>query len=219
VNEQPHVHVAADDGVFDLIEWSLHGREVRLVELQREKGAGERSRDGDALAADIGALCRGSRDETRSVAIAHGCAVREQCVPVSEVGVCVDGDRGDLELRAQGALIERFDILQLVDVAQVAGIDFPFGERVEHERVVGIRAMGDVDGGGHCGGWWLVAGGWWLVVLPQGRRAHGCTTRPGPSVPLLRRFNGGDDLVLVPLVLREILRQLGCLRGDEALLE
>src|SRR6185312_10311272 len=107
--------------------------------------------DRDALAADVGALRRCARDEPRAVTIAHGSAVREQRVAVGEVSVCVNGDRGDLELGAQRALVERFDILQLVDVAQIAGVNLPFGERVEHERVVGIGAVGDVNGGRHAG--------------------------------------------------------------------
>ncbi len=57
--------------------------------------------------------------------------------------------RGDLELGAQRAPIERLDVLQLVHITQVAGIELPFGERVEHERIVGIGTVGDTDGLGH----------------------------------------------------------------------
>jgi hypothetical protein len=33
-----------------------------------------------------------------------------------------------------------------MDVTQLAGIELSLGEGVEHERVVGIGAVGDVDG-------------------------------------------------------------------------
>ena len=88
-----------------------------------------------------------ARDEARAVAIAHRGAVRQQRVAVGQVGVGVDRDRGDLELTAHRALVQRLDVLQLVDVGEAFGVDLPGGERVEHERVVGIRAVGDVDRG------------------------------------------------------------------------
>ena len=69
-------------------------------------------------------------------------------VAVGEVGIGVNRHRRDLELATQRALVEAFDVLELVDVSQVFGVDLAFGKRVEHERVVRIRAVGDVDGGG-----------------------------------------------------------------------
>ena len=58
-------------------------------------------------------------------------------------------DGGHLELGPPGALIQGLDVRQLVDVTQVAGIDLPLGERVEHEGVVGVGAVSDVDGASH----------------------------------------------------------------------
>ena len=46
---------------------------------------------------------------------------------------------------AQGALVERLDVGELVYVAQLAGVDLALGEGVEHEGVVRIGAVGDVD--------------------------------------------------------------------------
>jgi hypothetical protein len=56
--------------------------------------------------------------------------VREQRVAVGEVGVRVDRNGGHLELTAQRALVERFDVLKLVDVGEAFGVDLPVGERV-----------------------------------------------------------------------------------------
>ncbi len=80
----------------------------------------------------------------------------------------MDRDRGDLELAPPGALVERLDVGQLVDVAQVAGVDLAFGERVEHERVVGVGTVGDVDGLA-----WILIGG---EVKMAERAEIGCIT-------------------------------------------
>ena len=50
VDQQPDIHLAVDDRVFDLIERRDDGLEVRLVEAEREIRARERPGDGDALA-------------------------------------------------------------------------------------------------------------------------------------------------------------------------
>ena len=42
--------------------------------------------------------------------------------------------------------IERLDVLQFVREVQIAGVDLVVGQGVEHERVVGIGAVADVDG-------------------------------------------------------------------------
>jgi len=52
---------------------------------------------------------------------------------------------GDLELSAKRALVQCLDVLQLMDVGQSFGIDFSGGERIEHERVVRVRTVGNVD--------------------------------------------------------------------------
>ena len=143
----PRSTVAVHDGVLDLVERGGDRDEVRLVELEREIGAwsavpGWRS----AFRFDVSRVCGVERDEARAVPVAHRRAMRKQRVAVAEVGVGVNRDRRDLELAAHRALVEALDVLQLVDVGQPFGIDLPGGERVEHERVVRVRAVGDVDG-------------------------------------------------------------------------
>jgi hypothetical protein len=54
-------------------------------------------------------------------------------------------DRRDLELAGQRTPVEGFNVGQLVDVAE-RGVDEALGERVEHERVVGVGGMADMDG-------------------------------------------------------------------------
>src|SRR6185503_17041446 len=55
---------------------------------------------------------------------------------------------GDLELTPERALIQRLDVLQLVNVAQPFRVDLALRERVEHEGIVGVWAMRDVNGAG-----------------------------------------------------------------------
>ena len=149
VDQQSEVDVAVLDGILDRVEWRGDRDEVGLVQPQGEEGTREGAGNGDALAANTGPRHWLPRHESRTVLIAHGRTVREEGVFVGQVRVRMDRDRSYLELTEEGALVERFYILQLVDVTQIAGIDLPFGKSVEHERVVGIRAVGDVDGSSH----------------------------------------------------------------------
>ena len=57
----------------------------------------------------------------------------------------MQADGGQLQLAGEGAAVERFDIDQLVDELVRAGVDLAVGQRVEHERVVGIGAVADAD--------------------------------------------------------------------------
>jgi hypothetical protein len=57
----------------------------------------------------------------------------------------VDRDGRDLELAAEGAPIEGFDVLQLVDETQITGLDEIAGQRPEHERIVTVRRMCDAQ--------------------------------------------------------------------------
>src|SRR5262245_62464426 len=50
-------------------------------------------------------------------------------------------DGRDLQLSGQGPPIERLDILELVNEAEPACIDSIMRERIEHECIVGIRAV------------------------------------------------------------------------------
>ena len=69
----------------------------------------------------------------------------KQGVLVEQIGIGVDADGRDFELALEGAAVERLDVLQFVLKDQVAGVDLAVGQGVEHEGVVGIGAMSDVD--------------------------------------------------------------------------
>ena len=52
--------------------------------------------------------------------------------------VGVDADRGDVQLAARGAFVQRLDVLEDVLELPAARVDLVLGERVKHERIVGI---------------------------------------------------------------------------------
>ena len=62
-----------------------------------------------------------------------------------DIGVGVDAEGGDLVLTALGTLVERLDVFEDVLEAVGAGIDGAAGEAVEHERVVGVGAVGQAN--------------------------------------------------------------------------
>jgi len=71
--------------------------------------------------------------------------MRQEGVAVGQVGVGVERNGGHVELAGEGAAIQRLDVGQLVLVVPVARVHLPRGERVEHERIVGVRAVRDPD--------------------------------------------------------------------------
>ena len=61
----------------------------------------------------------------------------------------MDRDRGDLQLGSEGPLVQRFDVAELMHVLERARVELAFGQGVEHERVVRVRAVGDSYDPGH----------------------------------------------------------------------
>src|SRR5689334_20911907 len=72
--------------------------------------------------------------------------MRQKGVPIRQICISVDRYGGNVKFATQRASVQRLDVLQLVHVADAVGVDLSVGERVEHERVVGVRAMREVDG-------------------------------------------------------------------------
>ena len=136
MDEQSHVHVAVHNRILDEVEGSEYGNEVGLIHLEGEVRAGERARNRDALSLYIRADGWLTRHQARSIPVAHGGAMRQQRIPVADVRICMNGNRRDLQLPPQGALVQRFDILKLMHVRQALGIDLSRGECVEHERII-----------------------------------------------------------------------------------
>jgi hypothetical protein len=67
------------------------------------------------------------------------------------MSVRVERDGRDGELPGERPVVQALDVGELVREAEPLRVHLPLGERVEHERVVGVRTVsqGDRLGGGH----------------------------------------------------------------------
>ena len=95
-------------------------------------------------------------DDHGAVAFADAAAAGHQGVLVLQVGIGVEGDGGDVvEGLVDGAVVQRLDVGEGVGELVAGDADLVGGQAVEHEGVVGVGAVGDVDllncgvGGGH----------------------------------------------------------------------
>src|SRR6267143_739036 len=66
---------------------------------------------------------RFARYQPRAVAITNARAMREQGIPVGEIRVRVQRDRGDFQLTRERAPVQGLDVRQLVYVAPAASVD------------------------------------------------------------------------------------------------
>ena len=64
-----------------------------------------------------------ARDQGRAIPVAHARARGQQRVPVGEVGEGMDAHGRDFQLTVQGAVVERLDVLELMDEPQAAGVE------------------------------------------------------------------------------------------------
>ena len=71
--------------------------------------------------------------------------MRQQHVALLHERVGGERDRGDLELALERPVVERLDVLQDVLELEAARVDLAGGEGPEHERVVGVGAVAEVD--------------------------------------------------------------------------
>ena len=144
VDEQPGLGLAIEDGLLNLVERNHDVLEVGLVEPQRQVRGRQRPRNRDAAPLD-GRRSAGLRDDDRAVVVAHAGAVRQQRVLVGEVRVGVKRDGGDFVRAVERGAIQRLDVGQHLLDDEPAGIDGAARQAEEHERIVGIGAVGDGD--------------------------------------------------------------------------
>ena len=144
VNEQPGVRLAVEDHLLDLVERHDGELEARLVQPQRQVRRGERAWYRDPRSFDP---CHAAfpRDHDRPIVVAHAGAVGQQRVLVEQVGVRVKRDRRHFVPSFERGPIQGLDVRQNLIDNEAVGIDGAAREAVEHERVVGIRTMGDGD--------------------------------------------------------------------------
>ena len=61
------------------------------------------------------------------------------------MGIGVQAQGRQFQLAAERPAIERFDIHQFVPEDVRSGVDLAAGQGIEHERIVGVGTMADVD--------------------------------------------------------------------------
>ena len=83
--------------------------------------------------------------EDGAVSLAHGRTGIHHPVLLMHEDVGGGGDGRHLELAGASAPIQRFDVLQHVLDLDALGLHLARSERVEHEGVVGVRAVADTD--------------------------------------------------------------------------
>ena len=143
---RPEIRLPLEHRLGDLVEGDLDDRRI----ARRRGAAAARPSCGCPgwrppcrsmlLAGD-----RLARDEDRPVALPHRRAGIHHAVLLVHQRVGRGGHRRHLELAGAGAPVERLDVLEHVLDLDVAGLHLARGERVEHEGVVGVRAVADAD--------------------------------------------------------------------------
>ena len=115
VDDKPRVIFSFLHRLEDLVEGQdFVGEPLRQQQAQGEERRGQRAGHGDAGGLQFLNRHRPAGDDHRPVAVAHAATAGQQGVLVEEVGVGVDADGGEVEFAAEGAAVERLDVLQLV---------------------------------------------------------------------------------------------------------
>ena len=154
VDEQAGVDAARLYGVDDLVEGNHDGFELRLEKAQGQIGRSAQAGHGDAAAGEFAALHGLAGDDDRAVAVAEAGAAIEQDVFLVQEGVGGKADGRDVVGLLVGGAVERFDVGQDVRELEPGRLHPVGGQGIEHEGVVGIRRMRQLDfhrfRGGFC---------------------------------------------------------------------
>ena len=132
MDDEAGFELARDDGGDDLVEGEGDCLDLGAEELEREKGGGERSGDGDARLLQVveRELARG--DDHGAISLSDRAAAGHQCVGLLHVGISVEADGGDI-------------VEGIVGELEAGNAHLVGGEAVEHEGIVGVRAVGYLD--------------------------------------------------------------------------
>ena len=145
VDHEPGVGAAGRDLVEDLVELQLAVSELTEREPKREERRRHPARHDDLGEPQLVEGQRLAGDEDRPVAGADAGPVRQQCIPVLHEWVRVQRDRSHLEAALERPLVQGLDVLQDLLEPEAPRVDRAGGDRPEHERVVRIRAVSELD--------------------------------------------------------------------------
>src|SRR5262249_39115352 len=143
--------LTSDDNIEDFIKGHDHMLKVAAktrfsqAQAQREVGSCQGSGDGNGSAAERLDRSRLAGDDHGAGSVGHARAARAQDVLVSQVGVSMQAECRQFEFARKGPPVERFDIDKLMFKTVWSAVDLIFGESVEHEGIVRVRAVPDAN--------------------------------------------------------------------------
>ena len=149
MDDEPGFISSVQDLRNNLIEGDNLGLDAGSEQVERQVSGGQGAGDRDALSLDFILRERAGRDDHRAVSLADAAAAGHQRVFVLHVGIGVEGNRADIVDAFLGFLVECLDVAKRVGETQAGGTDFVRGQGVEHERVIGVGAVRDMDRARH----------------------------------------------------------------------
>src|ERR1044072_1994520 len=145
MDQQPGITLPALHRLNNLVERDDFILKVRIVDSERQKRAGKRSRYGDFEVGYIAGRRRLARYQNRPVVVSYRSAVGKQQVLIRDVGVGVETDGRDVVGFTKRFFFQRLDVFENVSEVKVSGIEFVSSQPIKHERVVRVRRMGYGD--------------------------------------------------------------------------
>src|SRR6185437_10319638 len=145
MNQQASLSLARADRFHNLIKRHDVVLEITQVEAERQKRAGHRTRDRDALPSQPLVANLLTRDDHWAIVVAHTRAVGQYGVLVGDIGVGMDRNGGDFQTPFERPLIQRLDITQDMLEPQTFSIDMALRQTIEHERIIRVRAVAQTN--------------------------------------------------------------------------
>ena len=145
MDDEPSLVLALEHLRNDLVEGHHFRFHSRSKKLQREISSRKRARNRNAFLLDFTLRERARRNDHRPIALAHAAAARHQRVQILNIRIGVKRNRGHIVDAFARLLVQRLDIAKRVREAQSRHANLAGGQAVEHEGIVGIRAVSDAD--------------------------------------------------------------------------
>ena len=145
VNEQTGFDKIVLNCINNFVERHDHGFKVGFEKPQRKIRRGFRAGNSDASARQFLPLHCFCRNYNRSVTFAEAGAAIEKHVFVAKLGIGGETDGRDVVRFLERRFVERLDVRQNMRVFVAGGGKLVGRQRVEHERVIGIRRMRKLD--------------------------------------------------------------------------
>lgn len=133
------------DSFQNFVERHDHGFKVGLEEPEREIGGSFEAGDSDALAFEVVFFEGSGGDDDGAIALAEAGTAIEEHIFVSDGGIGGKTDGRDVVGFREGGFVEGLDIGQDVGVLVAGSGELVSGQGIEHEGVIGIGGMGELD--------------------------------------------------------------------------